>query len=373
MPLSASFWLRLPATVVYGVGTAGAIAMVLVSLRFASDHHVPSWWIIFLPVIMALASIFLLFLGSIVLSVTAAIRLGSGHVEPGDEGTNFDLPLFFDTMKTVILGFGYTLLLLLAVWLLLIKLESDPKFPVIYPLLPVIILGSLHLFLAIMFKEPEIDAGRSTFIGVSMLSHAIMLTLKLDHYKNSANLPWAAVFAPSWFTYGGVLVVCGFHGLIGCRRLLGASENAEAPSSSSDKPQAKSTKDLRNQLRVECIAMAGMIAWAIGFATSQVIIVLELDGMISSIRWEVVLLPALIGWATMTLCLAPRLKNTFREVIMTFLDFYGVVAAESESDTEDPRKPLLERRATFTTLGSERPCDPNHPAPLPWKSPSLVH
>lgn len=341
-------WPVLPYAVIYFVGAAGAASIIFCALILSGSTFVESWWMVLLPVLLALGLIFILFTIAMVLWVVVAVRLCSGNVEVECEGDTFNLDMLFRTAKICFLGHGYTLMLCLAVGLLILKLETWPSCPIIYPLLPVVILGSLHVFLAIMLKSPELDAGRSSFIGVSMLGHAIMLTLKIDHFRKTASMPWALVFLPSWFTYAGVLMYAGSHLTLSVSQLFQPSTESTS-GSSLEPPRARDMDKSKLQavVRMQSIMLVGTAMWALGFAVSQVFLTLYLDQLAMSMRWEVMLLPALLGWVLMVVCCAPPIVEFFAGIVHTFqLQF------DPNADREgNPNMPLLP--------GESR-------VPLPW-------
>lgn len=338
----ASRWLVVAPATIYFCGACGAATIILSGLMMSGT--IESWFWVLLPTLLALLLVFVEFTVASVTWVVVAVKLCAGPVEVEYEGDSFNLENLFGTAKVCFLGHGYTAMLVLAACLLLFKLElpSWASCPIIYPLLPVAVLGSMHVFLAIMFKSPEVDAGRSSFIGMSMLGHVVMLTLKIDHYQNAESLPWALVFLPSWLTYGGCLVACAAFGAWGLSRLMQQNGAQSLPAGSSrDVPQAIDTKSLKSAVRAESILLAGVAAWAMGFCVSQVFITLRLDDLSKSVSWNVMLLPALVGWCVLVGCGAAHVKHFINGIIRIFLDAFG---ADFEDEDDEDQEPLLKAK-----------------------------
>lgn len=317
MALSARSWLLLPRSVWYGLGVAGACSIALAIIKVGESDWVSDWFGVALPLLIAITAICLIFTIAVVLWVTTAVKLLAGPSDIEYEGEAFNLDNLFKAAKVCFISHGYSLLLCVGLWLIVAKVEGWCNFSMVYPCLPFIVLGALHVFLAIMFKAPELDAGRSSFIGMSMLGHSVMLILKMDQHLKSS-LQWSVVFVPSWFTYTGVLAVCSLHGAY----ILGMA-------------LAKTSKPAEP---VDGCLILGLTAWALGFGSSQVLLTLHLDRGWTSAHWELFLLPALLGWCALFLCAASSVSKHFEGVIKTFLDAYGVDTGGGE---DDPKMPLL--------------------------------
>lgn len=296
---------------------AGACSIALTIVMIGEFGLVSNWFHVALPVVIALTMIFLIFTALVVLWITVAVKLLGSPVDLEYEGEAFNLDSLFRTAKVCFIGHGYSLLLCVALWLVIIKADGWYSISTVYPCLPFIVLGAVHVLLAFMFKAPELDAGRSSFIGVSMLGHSVMLILKLDNHLKSS-LPWSVVFIPSWFTYVGVLAVCALQGAFMVRRAL---SQADMPSE-----------------RVEAQLLLGMTVWALGFGVSQVLVTLHLDGDFTWTHWQLALVPALVGWVVLFLCAATHVSKFFEDIVYTFLDAFGM---EVERDEDDPKAPLL--------------------------------
>merc|ERR1719235_1923843 len=184
-----------------------------------------SWWWALFPLTFALHLVLLVFTITIVLWGQVARRV-CGGVDDDDDNSNFRLDVLFSTAKVCFIGHGYTLLLCVALWLLLAKAQFYPKWPMAYPMIPFIVLGFLHIIMAVMFKSPEVNALRSGSLGASYLAHAVAFIIKVDHhFEDQTKHPWGLVFLPSWLSYALVVCLCMVRGT----QLLQMLKNIQTP------------------------------------------------------------------------------------------------------------------------------------------------
>lgn len=313
--MPASMWLLLPRVVCYGAGLSGACSILLAMAKLGMLGLVTTWWAVFLPVLIALTFIWLIFLAAVVLWVAVAVRLLTCPEDVEHDTDTFNLDSLFRTAKVCLIGHAYSILLCIAMWLFVFKVEGWSSLSMAYPCMPFVVLGTLHVLVAILFKFPELNAGRSSFIGVSMLGHSVMLILEIDNHLK-ASLPWSVVFIPSWFTYLGVFVACTFHGAYSLGNRVRGGKPMEL---------------------TEAWLLVGAVCWALGFCCSQFLLALHLDGGLQLKHWELALVPALVGWCVLVVCAALPVSRYFEGVIQTFLDFCGIEA----DDEDDPKEPLL--------------------------------
>merc|ERR1719387_2577998 len=109
------------------------------------------WWEALMPVIVGLAIVLIAFTVAVIVWANLAIRLCTGGIEL-EADREFRLDMLLKTAKICFLGHGYTSLIGVALALLVLKLHHWPNLAVVYPLLPLIVLGTVYIFLAIMFK-----------------------------------------------------------------------------------------------------------------------------------------------------------------------------------------------------------------------------
>lgn len=335
MSSKASSAALLPSGVVYFCGAAGALTLALAELKLSDYGLVETWRGVFIPSLAALTGVFLLFTISVVVWISVAVKLLNSPMDMEYESDSFNLDMLFRTAKVCFLGHTYCTLLCIAAYSMMYKLENWDAYPLLYPCGPLLVLGSVHILLAILFKEPEIDAGRSSFIGVSMLGHSVMFILMFDnHFKSS--ISWAAVFLPSWLTYVGVLLVCILQGVVALRH--------SSPELSIQMAEAGVSRDEAPNLYL----LVGLAVWALGFGSSQVLYTLQLDGHWKGERCPACLVPAIVGLGVLTVCAAGPVGRRFADVVRTFMDAY----AAQPPDEDDPKQPLM---------GEE---EPNR---LPWR------
>lgn len=317
----------LPGLVVYFCGAAGVLSLILAELKLGDFGLVETWWGVFIPSLVALTAVFLLFTIFVIVWITVAVKLLNSPVEMEYESESFNLDMLFRTAKVCFLGHAYCALLCVAAYSLVYKLEHWEAYPLLYPCVPLLVLGSVHIVLAILFKAPEIDAGRSSFIGTSMLGHSVMLILKFDnHFKKT--IAWAVIFVPSWVTYIGVLLVCCIQGVTLLR------QNSPELSVQLASGALASSRDEAPNGALLC----GLAVWAIGFGASQVLYTLRLDGHWTGERCSACLVPAILGLAVLTICAAGPVGRRFADVVRTFLESF---AAHPEEDEDDAKRPLM--------------------------------
>lgn len=205
---SAGSWcLAVPNAMVWLAGIAFGATLIMLSVKGDDIVNDLPWWVVLIPAISALAIFLIVFTIAVIAWVYLAYLVLTGNAEvEGDFELRLDV--LFRTAKVCILGHGYVQLLILAVGLLLLKLTWWPSLPLVYPMLPLIVLGFAYIFLAVMLKQPEVDFTWYSIAGLSLLSQCIMLVVKLDYAPTYKRLPWAAVFTPAWLTYVLLLVYC---------------------------------------------------------------------------------------------------------------------------------------------------------------------
>lgn len=331
-------WLYLPDVLVQSVGISVSLTILLAAFKLDFHSQLP-WWIVLLPIIIALSVVFIVFSLAVVAWIRVSVGFLCGSDEEVDAEYDFRLILFLRTAKIAFLCHGHISLLMLSVGLLLIKLQFWPSLPVAYPLLPLIVLGLVYMFLALIFTQPEVDPPWFFLIGMSLLIQSIMLIVKLDHFLESKALPWAATFAPSWLAYVLLLIYCILSPLHVFRHDSQTAGSSEAPYSfsSSDAGQRPSRSAVLNaQIRY----VVGIGLWVIGWSTSQALLTLRLDAVYEA-SWIIVVLPAIMGLSFLMSFGSGRVSEYFRDVAQLFLDGLFFVPSPCPTHRMEEQRPLL--------------------------------
>jgi len=336
---SESWWLILPYVLVRLAGIAVCLALVLASVKLDIYTTLP-WWLVLLPITVTLGIVFLVLTIAVILWVRVAILFFSGNIEVEEEA-EMRLDVLVRTAKICFLGHGYVVLLMVSLGLLLLKLDFWHSLQIVYPLLPLIVLGVAYIFLGLVFKQPEVDSPWFLLVGMSVLSQSIMLVIKLDHMKESEGLPWAVTFTPSWVTHMLLLIYCVVSPL---RTFHEAQANDDSRSASSVEtpyggteglPSVSSTGKLHRQL----LKVVGMACWVLGWALSQALLTLRLD-VLYKVSWLSVILPVLLGWILLLVFCSGLVSEYFREVTETVLATLSLVplgdCLKGRSDEKDP-------------------------------------
>lgn len=311
------------------------LSFVLLALKLDGFAHL-RWWLVLLPVIIGVGLIFLVSTTAVFVWVNVAIRLCTGSLETEPEH-DFRLDTLFRTAKICFLGHGYVSLIVIATVLLVLKLQVWHDLPVVYPLLPLIVLGAVYIFLAVMFKRPEVDADWFFVTGVSMLSQSIMLVLKLDHLKSSTQLPWAVVFVPSWLTYVVLLIYC----VLAPLQLWPQAPGESTRKHISDGDTGSASSSVNNsRLRSQLVRVGGVASWVIGWSISQIASTLRLDNLIKT-SWLFVLLPAMVGWILLLVFVTGQVSEYFAGIASLLLDSFGV----SPASPDDEEEPLIKHQS----------------------------
>lgn len=333
-----SVWLIIPHALVIVAVVSVALTMVLLPVKLHFWHWL-HWWIVFLPIALTLAAVLTVLSISIVVWIHVACTLCAGEAEL-EVDPQFRLDMLFRTAKICFLGHGYVAMLCLGLGLLILKLELWTTLSVVYPLLPLIVLGTIHLFLGIMLKEPELDAEWSFFTGASLLSQSICLVLKLKHFSKSSGLPWGAAFCPSWITYALLLVYCVRSAVPGesppdCRRPM------EAPSIEAGAPMTTPRSSLKRppgSMRQQLFLVGGLAVGVLGFSASQVLLTVRLDGL-SKISMPLIFVPALIGWIAGAVFMTGHVSNYFTGIARLLLDTFNIVPFDGDEHVDEPLLP----------------------------------
>lgn len=325
----------LPGILIRFGGAAVCVTLVLLWMK-GDIYKELSWWVVLLPVIIAVSVFLLVFTAAIFAWIYLAILLVTGNVEV-DVDREVRLDVLFRTAKVCFLGHGYIQLLALALGLLLLKLSIWPNLPVVYPMLPLIVLGFIYVFLAVMFKQPEVDSTWYSIVGMSLLSQSIMLVIKLDQFYESDGLPWAATFTPAWLTYALLLVYCVTSPIQaytegaadeGSRTALSTAASSEAPYGSVQRERSGSGHNSA-RLQTQLQKVAGIGGWVIGCGLSQVFLTMRLDGLYK-MSWLGILLPALLGCILLIVFDSELVSKYFRDILEMLLDTLGVICVKDQ-------------------------------------------
>lgn len=342
-----------PYVLVVSLAVAIGLSLICIMMMMEGSKYITSWWWALLPLIIVLHVVLVVFTIAIILWGQVARRV-CGGTEDDDCESSFRLDVLFRTAKVCFVGHGYTTLLCVTLWLILAKAQYYPKWPMVYPMIPMMILGFLHIIMAVMFKSPEVNAVRSGSIGVSYLAHAAAFIIKIDyHWEDDKNYPWALIFLPSWLTYALVTCLCFARGY----QLLQMLKNIRTPrrdevddGSSSGTVMGEEIAPRRKDIRNELWVLAGILLGAIGFAASQLMLALRLDGE-KNLEWHIILAPAIVGWAAFSLCTTSSVSKYFREVATMLL---GALGRSDDKDPDSPswpaKKPKQEEDAEDTPL-----------------------
>mmetsp|Transcript_26646 Transcript_26646/g.48835 ORF Transcript_26646/g.48835 Transcript_26646/m.48835 type:complete len:379 (-) Transcript_26646:14-1150(-) len=330
-----------------------------------------SWWAVLLPVIIGVIVVFLFSTTAVFVWINVAIRLCTGVIEV-EPDHDFRLDILFRTAKICFLGHGYISLVSMALVLLLLKLQVWRNLTAVYPLLPLIVLGTVYIFLAVLFKRPEVVEDWFFVAGASMLSQSIMLVLKLEHFKSSTQLQWAVVFIPSWLTYALLLIYCVLAPLELWPQAL-ADDGGTGGSTSVGDGDTGSARDSPQggRLRRQLVRVAGVASWVIGWAFSQVALTLRLDNVMKT-SWLAMLCPAFVGWILGLIFVTGQVSDYFAGISSLLLDSFGLVPLANSPDEEEPLAKYLGSTSSTPRTGSlsredtgisARDSKPN----LPWR------
>lgn len=363
MATSSSWVSTLKATpyiMVVSLGVAIGLTLICIMMMMGGSKYITSWWWALLPLTIVLHVVLVVFTIALLLWGQVARRV-CGGTEDDDCESSFRLDVLFRTAKVCFIGHGYTTLLCVTLWLILAKAQYYPKWPMIYPMIPLIILGFLHIIMAVMFKSPEVNALRSGSLGVSYLAHAAAFVIKIDyHWEDDKNYPWALIFLPSWLTYALIICLCFARGTQQLQKL----RDIKNPRRDDEEDEMRSTTSAgqsyvgeeivprRKRVRDSLWVLAGMLIFSIGFAASQLMLALRLDGHNKKMEWHIILAPAIVGWSALVFCTTSSISKYFREVATLLLGALGRAEdrepawptkkpKEKEEDGEDT--PLLQR------------------------------
>lgn len=337
------------------------LALLLTALKLDGFLEL-SWSDALMPVTVAVIVAFVVSSTAVFVWINVAIRLCTGimEVEPDQD---FRLDILFRTAKICFLGHGYISLVSVALVLLLLKLQVWHKLTAVYPLLPLIVLGAVYIFLAVLFKRPEVVEDWFFVAGASMLSQSIMLVLKLDHLRSSTQLPWAVVFIPSWLTYVLLLIYCVLAPLELWPQAM-ADDGGTGGSASVGDGDTGSARETRQggRLRRQLIRVAGVASWVIGWSFSQVALTLRFDNLIK-MSWLAVLCPAFIGWILALVFVTGQVSDYFAGIASLLLDSFGLVPLESTPDEEEPLTKYLSSASSEDMSQAAR----DSKSSLPWR------
>lgn len=286
----------LPQSLVHLAAISVGLTLVLAALKLDLYTELP-WWIVLLPVTIALVAAFLVLTMVIGAWVVVAVQMMSGKLTPDDD-QDFRLDMVLRTAKICFLGHGYISLLMVSLGLFLMKLGSwAGGLPVVYPLLPLAVLGLVYIVLAVTLKQPEVDTPWYFLVGSWLLSQSLMLVMKCDHARQSEHFPWAAVFTPSWLVYVLLLIYCVLSPLETFHQDKDEKNSTSASSADTHYGGAEGQAGTASAGRLpgQLLKVAGIFCWVVGWGLSQVLLALRLDALYK-VAWLSVILPALLGW-----------------------------------------------------------------------------
>jgi len=328
-----SRWPALPHVLVQTVGVAVGLVLGLACLKLEMYASLP-WWAVGLPAIIALCIIWVVLTIAIILWVRTAARVfGPVDIEPDSE---FRLDMVFRTAKICFLGHGYVMLLVVSLCLVFAKLHIWPHLPLAYALLPLIVIGLAHIFLAVIFKPPEVDPPWFFLVGMVLMSQSILLVIKVDHMFESDDMAWAVTFTPSWLTYLLLLIYCAVSPL----QAFHETEESTGSSSASfpyGSVADRATSSSMGRLQAQLSKVMGISSWALGWGFAQAFLSLRLDKLFK-VSWFSVILPALMGWILLVVFVSGHVTAYFTDIF----DLFGATFRLGHSNFDfDDQEPLI--------------------------------
>lgn len=298
---------------VVSASAAVALSMLLAAGKMLSVPGL-AWWVVLAPVFLVLLGVLAALTAGIVVWFVQVCRSCGPEENFDDYQTQPRLDVILRTFKICFLGHNYASLLCLSWALVMLRVDHWRHLSVLQVVLPVIILGVVHVAVAVVFKQPEVDPGWSGLLGVVMIFQPLMIAVKIDYLWTEPRLRWVSVFWPSWLAYVLLFVHCVGRGVTCTQELLqadaaepggprgGAEERLRAVGAGgADKRSLARERD-------RLWALVGAACGAAGFASSQVILALHLDG-VSSRLWPYVILPSFIGWFTFSILVTRPLSD----------------------------------------------------------------
>lgn len=341
-----SRWFHLPQFLVQLSGIAVGLSLALAFLKL-DVYTSLQWWQVLLPVIIALLLNFVVFCICVILWVRVAFLFFTGGIVAEEvvvDGEEFRLDVLFRTAKICFLGHGYVSLLMLSLGLFLVKLQHWPSLPVVYPLLPLIVLGAVYMVLAVMFQQPEVDPPWFFLVGISLMSQSVMMVIKLDHMAESSELPWAATFTPAWLTYVLLLIYCVVSPL---RVFHQAKANEDSGNAgSADTPyggaEGRTSPRASDSLHTQFVKVAGIGSWVIGWGLSQMMLTLRLDDLYK-VSWLSITLSALVGWVLLLVFVTGLVTGYFRDITGLLMETFGLAFSQFRLHPHEEQDPFLAR------------------------------
>jgi hypothetical protein len=333
------WWLCVPRFLVGLSGLAVGLTLVLATLKLDHVYAPLQWWQVLLPVTITLGIVFVVFTIGVLLWFRFTSLAYTGDLDADMEEVGLDVIL--RTAKICFMGHAYVVLLVVSLGLLLAKLHFFSSIPVAYPLAPLMFLGMVYIILGVMLKQPEVDSPWFILIGLSVVSQSIMLIVKLDHPHDVKNLPWVAVFIPSWITY----VTCVSYSAV-CvvwTDLFGSPPEAALPLVSAPETTPETTPEA---IHTQLSKVGGIACWAVGWGVSQALISLRLDAQ-HKVAWFAMALPAMIGWVLLIVFVISPISEYFEDMATLLFNTFSLSCRDRDregyesSDVEEEQRPLL--------------------------------
>lgn len=315
------------------VGLAVGLTLILACAKLDSYAHL-HWWAVFSPLGFALFVHFAVLSVAIALWIHVAVLFVTGNIDCDPE-CELRLDVLFRSAKICFLGHGYVVLLILSLGMFLLKMHFYHTLPIAYPLLPIIILGMVHIFLALIFKQPEVHPASYFLIGMTLVGQSIMLVVKIDHYMDLQSIPWAVTFTPSWLTYVLLLIYCVASPL---QCFQAADEEVTSASSSSyysSHGGADNFGSNRERIHLHLLKVSGIACWSIGWGAAQVLLTLRLD-LMYKVSWLGVIVPAFLGWVLLLVFINRPVDLYFRNVAELLFATFSLINHQTEE-----QEPLL--------------------------------
>eukprot|EP00929_Paragymnodinium_shiwhaense_P119709 TRINITY_DN91604_c0_g1_i1.p1 TRINITY_DN91604_c0_g1~~TRINITY_DN91604_c0_g1_i1.p1 ORF type:complete len:377 (-),score=49.05 TRINITY_DN91604_c0_g1_i1:21-1151(-) len=369
-------WRAVACSLVISAGLLVLTSIALAGLRLHGALTL-QWWLVLLPACMALGVALLVLTMAVLMWLRLALRLLTGA--PLEvEGGEVSLDVIFTTAKTCFLGHGVVTLLFLSCLLLEVKLrwhEQSPMkpLPALYPLMPLVVLGTLHLLVAFFFRRPEADSALPMAGSMTLLSQSIMLVLKLDYFYKRVHFYWILTFLPCWIAYMFVFVFCVHFGVTSVVTLAQAraeesrargrgeacclswhgekGEDGGSGGTCGDRGQGEAVKpqpiegswpETPGYSSRMVIALG---CWCVGNCAAQVMLALRLDDILRT-PWLAIVVPAFVSWAMLVAFAVEPMASYLLDVRQRLLQPCAI-PADDLPEGRNERAPLLPWRNNY--------------------------
>lgn len=320
-----SWYTVLSCVLIFGCMLAGVVALFFAWLRVTGrglrGDEYGAWWLIMLPLMVAVAVVFLVFTFALLVWLVRAAMLVFSFLAQseedrtrtprrGDMNPDNEVDVLMKTAKGCFVTHMYMSLFLISAFVLCYKLAEWESMSLIQALIPTLILGSIHILLAIFFKEPDVDSERSMVIGLSIIFHCIVFHIKVDLH---APTPWYIIFLPSWLTFAYVIFSCSriLHG-----DMVGEPEDDLATVNEREPLLAPRILFVdRDKRGPTCV---GLIMWSAFWTVALAMLCLRWDaGDKDPDHFDLVFLFVALGWILFGMCIMLPLGKVLGRFLQT--------------------------------------------------------